>query len=137
MILLQVTRANYLAIAFSFSCLFMTSSGLAKDSLNDNVDIFSLSLEQLLKVQVYSTSFFDTSVKESPGNTSIFFASDIKRGPYRTISDILNFEVPGFSVAPRQSDDSVAVIRGFAVDANTNFAFLVDKQNINISSTLG
>jgi outer membrane cobalamin receptor len=94
-------------------------------------DLTSLSLDDLLNVEVYSASKFPQKTSEAPSYVTVITATDIKTYGYRTLATILR-SVPGLYVAYDRQYDFLGV-RGFLRpgDFNSRILLLVDGNRIN------
>jgi len=80
---------------FIYIFLFLTITSFSqKQDTTINWDIFEMSLEQLMNVQIVSASKNLTNLRESPGIVSVITESEIKNSGARDLIDILNL-VPG------------------------------------------
>lgn len=76
-------------IAAGMSC--MTSSPL----LADDVDLFSVSLEELLQTKITSSTLTDESLQTVPSSMTVFTRADIHRLGLQNLSELVNL-VPGY-----------------------------------------
>ncbi len=97
------------------------------DTVQNIMDLYQLSLEELLSVKVTSVTKFEESVKDIPQSIHIITKSDITNYGYRTLAEALQ-HVPGFYMV----DDHYCYkenfgVRGFFRDEwNQNVVFLVN-----------
>lgn len=117
--------AKYLLTAF-----FALASGMVLAKSNEP-DLTALSLEELLKIEVYSTSRYLRSVGQSPSEVSVVTAEDIKVQGYRSLADILR-ALPGLYVTSDRSYSYLGA-RGFGrpEDYNSRVLFLLDGDRLN------
>jgi outer membrane receptor for ferrienterochelin and colicins len=94
-------------------------------------DPTQLSLDQLMKSEIYSASKQWQRVAEAPSSISIVTADQIKKYGYRTLADILR-SVRGVYVTNDRNYSYIG-IRGFARpgDYNTRVLLLVDGHRLN------
>jgi iron complex outermembrane receptor protein len=94
-------------------------------------DLTSLSLEQLLDMQVIGASRYVQKTSEAPSAVTIITAEDIRNFGYRTLADVLN-SVRGFHTTYDRVYSYVGV-RGVAPpgDYNTRLVILIDGYRVN------
>ncbi|HEX6739122.1 MAG TPA: TonB-dependent receptor plug domain-containing protein, partial [Vicinamibacteria bacterium] len=94
-------------------------------------ELGSLSLEQLLEVEVSTASRHGETLGEAPAVVTVVTAADIRVHAYRTLADILR-SVPGFYVSDDRNYSYVGV-RGFGRpgDYNTRILLLLDGLRVN------
>jgi len=94
-------------------------------------DPTQLSLDQLMKSEIYSASKQWQKVAEAPSSISVVTADQIKKYGYRTLADILR-SVRGVYVTNDRNYSYIG-IRGFARpgDYNTRVLLLVDGHRLN------
>ncbi len=94
-------------------------------------DLTSLSIEQLMNMEVYTASKFQQKTSEAPSTVSIITADDIRRYGYRTLSDALK-SLRGVYVAYDRNYSYLGT-RGFGRpgDYNTRILLLVDGYRLN------
>ncbi len=123
---------------FHWSLCTLLICGLADQSRAQNTpnqvsDLTSLSLEDLMKIQVpevYSASKFEQKATEAPSSTTVITSDEIKRYGYRTLADILA-SVQGFYVTSDR-DHSFLGTRGVNLgDFNSRFLLLVNGHRVN------
>lgn len=121
-------RARTLALALA-ACL-AAGPALAQENAG-TPDLADLSLEELLQVQVYTTSRYVRSVGQNPSSVSVVTAEDIKVMGYRSIADILR-ALPGLYVT-NDRNYSYLGARGFGrpEDYNSRVLFLLDGYRLN------
>jgi iron complex outermembrane receptor protein len=95
------------------------------------VDLTTLSIEELLSVEVYSASKFVQKTTEAPSSVSIITAADIKTYGYRTLADILK-SVRGMDVSYDRTYSYLGVRgSGRAGDYNSRVLLLLDGYRLN------
>ena len=94
-------------------------------------DLAEASLEDLMKIQVYSASKHLQSAKDAPSSVTVITAEEIQKHGYRTLADILR-AVRGFYVT-YDRNYSYAGVRGLdrPGDFNTRILVLIDGHRIN------
>ena len=97
----------------------------------DQADPTQLSLEELMKAEIYSASKQWQTVAEAPSSISIVTADQIKKYGYRTLAEILR-SVRGIYITNDRNYSYIG-IRGFARpgDYNTRILLLVDGHRFN------
>ena len=94
-------------------------------------DITELSIEQLLDIEVFTSSRFPQKASEAPSRVTVVDAEAIRIFGYRSLRDILN-SIPGlYSTYDRNYTYLGA--RGFGIpgDYNTRFLMLLDGKRVN------
>lgn len=102
----------------------------------DNEDLFSLSLEELMKIPVTSASKFAESVNETPATVLVITAEDIRRRGYLTMIELLE-DLPGLDVTNSHGEVNVlAYSRGNRTGSmNERIMLMVDGVEHNILYT--
>lgn len=95
------------------------------------VDLTDFSLEELMRLEVYSASKFQQKASDAPSAVTIITAQEIKVRGYRNLTDILR-SFPGVYVNYDRNYSYVGV-RGFSRpgDYNDRILFLLDGQRLN------
>lgn len=113
--------------------LFSGNLALAQNNTNQIADLTSLSLEDLMKIQVpevYSASKFEQKATAAPSSTTVITSDEIKRYGYRTLGDVLA-SVQGFYVTYDRNYDFLGT-RGVNLgDFNSRFLLLVNGHRVN------
>jgi outer membrane receptor protein involved in Fe transport len=94
-------------------------------------DLAELSLEELMTIEVYSTSRYLRSVSQNPSTVSVVTADDIRAQGYRTLADIMR-SLPGLYVTYDRNYSYLGA-RGFGrpEDYNSRILFMVDGYRLN------
>lgn len=126
------------ASRFSLALVLSITAGnaAAHDDINVAVlseggDITEFSIEQLLDIEVFTSSRFPQKASEAPSRVTVVDADAIRKFGYRTLRDILN-SIPGlYSTYDRNYTYLGA--RGFGIpgDYNTRFLMLLDGKRVN------
>ncbi|PWK53910.1 iron complex outermembrane receptor protein [Pleionea mediterranea] len=106
--------------------------GLSASVAAGDTDLFSMSLEDLLNIQVVTTpSMYEQSIQSTPVSTTIITAQQINEQGYRTLSDLLAAQ-RSFYVAYDRNYSYVGV-RGYARpgDFNSRVLIMINGQRIN------
>jgi outer membrane receptor protein involved in Fe transport len=119
-------KARTLALALAFTL----GAGLA-DAAGMEPDLTELSLEELMEIEVYTTSRYVRSLGQNPSIVSVVTGEEIKRQGYRTLADIVR-SLPGLYVT-NDRNYSYLGARGFGrpEDYNSRILFLVDGYRLN------
>ena len=113
------------------AALLAASVGAGAAPPDTQQELTTLSLEQLLNLEVYSASKFVQKVSEAPSAVSIITAADIKAYGYRTLADILK-SIRGVYVTNDRNYSYVGT-RGFSRpgDYNSRVLLLLDGYRLN------
>lgn len=119
-------RTNALALAIAVAGLLAPLAVQAVEK-----DLTSLSLEELMASEVFTTSEYVRGLGQNPSVASVVTAEDIRAHGYRTLADILR-TLPGLYVT-NDRDYSYLGSRGFGrpEDYNSRVLFLVDGYRLN------
>lgn len=93
-------------------------------------DFMSLSLEELLQLDVGVASRISRSLDRQPAAVSLITREQIISSGARTLNELLMLHVPGYFVVEDQ-DDTIAGVRGLAPDNNAKLMLLLDGRNLN------
>ncbi|GAA0857522.1 TonB-dependent receptor plug domain-containing protein [Aliiglaciecola litoralis] len=131
----MVRGISILFVLFSIyiCCLYST-----KANANNDNDIYSLSLEELLNIPVSIATKNETSLAQSPSSVSLFTRDDIERLGLRTLGDLLT-RVPGFYSMMDSVEGNLShmVMRGHAQNYANTLLVLLNGQRINDDYTGG
>ena len=105
---------------------FINQAQNTQDSLN----IFSLSLEELLNVEVNIGSNVVDNYKNQPVSITTIDHQQLELSGARTLLDAIMLFVPGV-FAVEDQDDVIIGFRGLAADNNSKVLFLIDGVNMN------
>ncbi|WP_199609776.1 TonB-dependent receptor plug domain-containing protein [Flocculibacter collagenilyticus] len=93
-------------------------------------DVFSLSLDELLNVDVNVSSTTESRQQFLPASVTVIHRSEIQYSGGRTLNDVLNLYVPGYFKA-EDKDDTIGAFRGVAPDNNSKVLLLIDGIKVN------
>ncbi len=94
-------------------------------------DLSSMSLEQLLAVQVVTASNMSESQSRAPGVVIRLTRDDLEGRGYHELLDLFD-DLPGMDVVRPWGDDYLKVYwRGYRTDSNFPFLLLIDGQVVN------
>lgn len=118
-------------LQLSVLALFVLAIGPTAAKSIPDTEASNLSLEELLHVDVYSTSRYVQALSRSSSSASIVSAEEIKAYGYRNLADILR-SLPGLYVT-NDRNYSYLGSRGFGNvgDWNSRVLFLVDGYRVN------
>jgi iron complex outermembrane receptor protein len=127
---------SFFRVVLTAALSLTASKALAQDQLSEitftkDADLTEVSIEQLLNVEVFTSSRFPQKTSEAPSRVTVVDAEAIEKYGYRTLRDILN-SIPGlFSTNDRNYTYLGA--RGFGIpgDYNTRFLMLLDGKRVN------
>jgi len=119
---------------FNGSALFAAEENVAAFDEQSEIDLFSLSLEQLLKIQVSSTSRASTEAQISEGIISVITAEEISLFGGKNLADILQ-RLPATLVnADSLTPRDVLSVRGDRSIAGDHVLFLINGRPFRISA---
>lgn len=100
-------------------------------------DMLSMSIEELIEIEVISAGFFPTPIKKAPGYSFVITHDQIKNTPARTLADIIEMKVPGMTVGGHIRHGPLIGTRGVFIDNNAKTMVMIDEQQINQRSHFG
>jgi iron complex outermembrane receptor protein len=112
--------------------LGLSSYGFAASQEIEEVeDLFDMSIEELMEIEVHTASRYKQSIKEAPASVTVLTSEEIRKYGYRTLLDILQ-SVPGFYKTYDRNYGYVGV-RGFGRpgDYNSRIQLQIDGHRIN------
>lgn len=130
---------RYLVAALLISSFFCPLYGFA-DSNRPKTSVEALadlSIEQLMSIEVSSTSFFDISPAKAPGSLYLIPREQMENSYASSISDFLQYYVPGVHISGEYSAGSLYSTRGIASPSNSTTLFMINGSNMSISSGTG
>jgi len=128
----KCTSRFFLALMLSITTGNSTAHENTADAVSNNgTDITEFSIEQLLDIEVFTSSRFPQKASEAPSRVTVIDSEAIKKFGYRTLSDILN-SIPGLYTTYDRNYTYLGA-RGFGIpgDYNTRFLMLLDGKRVN------
>lgn len=127
----------YSRLIFILVFLFTTyQASAAETPEGGSFDILlTMSLEQLVQVEVYSASKRPQKISEAPSPIYVFTAEDIQRTGVRNFMELVQF-IPGFYVYPKIDQTFVISTRGIR-SGNEEILYLIDGIPLNNSAQGG
>jgi len=119
----------------TLSLLVVTAGLLRADEEITPENLFNMSIDQLMEVEV--ASFFRVSTSKAPGYVMTYDLDDIRLGSVRTIADLLELHAPGNIVGAHQRQGRLHGVRGILVDNNAKTLYMRDGQQMNYRSHFG
>lgn len=119
-----------LPIFVAFIWLLLILAGPAR-AQQEASDLTNKSLEDLMKIEVYSASKYMQDASDAPSSVTVITADEIQKYGYRSLADILE-SVRGFYIT-YDRDYSFVGVRGFGRlgDSNNRILVLIDGHQIN------
>jgi len=119
-----------LPIFVAFIWLLLILAGPAR-AQQETSDLTNKSLEDLMKIEVYSASKYMQDASDAPSSVTVITADEIQKYGYRSLADILE-SVRGFYIT-YDRDYSFVGVRGFGRlgDSNNRILVLIDGHQIN------
>ena len=122
-------KINSMIVLFIvFSSFFFHSHVFSYD--DDNPDfLFSLSLEDLMKVELKTGSLFSVTSKESPSAITVITKADIERSGAKKLAHVLEQHVAGMILMTHSEGEKIGV-RGHIAAENYKLLLLVNGKNV-------
>jgi outer membrane receptor protein involved in Fe transport len=127
-------RIGFLRLVLLTVAVVVFSSGplWAQSKVEELVDL--MSLEQLMSLEVHSTSFFDTPIEKSPGSLYIITEEMLDFSYAQSLADYLAYYVPGAHISQFSDSGALYSTRGFSGGTNVTTQFMLDSESLNSSS---
>ncbi len=109
--------------------ILLLSLLLSSLAYSEEVDLFSLSLEELLNIRV--ASYIEPNLHKQPASIYVVNSDQLRLSGARLLTHALSLLVPGYFFVDDQ-DDMIAGFRGLASDNNAKVMVLVNGINMNI-----
>ncbi|GIX35602.1 MAG: hypothetical protein KatS3mg126_1381 [Lysobacteraceae bacterium] len=93
-------------------------------------DFMSLSLEELMRIDVGVASRVSRALDRQPASVTVIDAGQIRSSGARTLAELLMLHVPGFFLVEDQ-DDTITAVRGLAPDNNSKIMLMLDGLSLN------
>ena len=137
MVVKKVSLVKKLVFLFILLILFAASPQIlaAQQETAGEDDLFEMSLEDLMEIEVVSASNKAESVRDAPSNITIVTAQQIKEWGSRDIKDVLR-RVAGYTVVADR-DEWVFSSRGNLSDNNMKYMILIDGHNMKSINNFG
>jgi outer membrane receptor for ferrienterochelin and colicin len=104
-------------------CIFTPLHALATE---DNIDLFSLSLEELLNVKIVSVSKIEQKTSEAPATIRVITSDQIRQRGYQNLDEALK-DIPGMDLTGvGGAYPYIHTIRGSFGDENRRLLLMVD-----------
>jgi outer membrane receptor for ferrienterochelin and colicins len=122
----KITRTCYLTAGLSALLVFISNTAaFTQDSNGDSLNVYEMSLEELLNMTITTASKSDEKVSEAPGVVSVITHDELNRFGGNTLYDIL-LRVPGLSpVGIYMSDRADVAARGDQVGGSASHILLL------------
>lgn len=108
--------------------LFLAAAALATEKDGED-DVFSMNIEQLLSVDIYSVSKSPKTLVDSPAAVYVLTPEDIRRSGATSLPELFRF-VPGMNVARSESGRWQVSARGFNQAFSTKLLVLLDGRTV-------
>lgn len=120
----------YFLVLFFLSNSFVFSQVKTTKELSER-DLFEMSLDDLLKVNVTSASNMEEKLNRAPATVVIISAKDIEERGYIEMYDVLN-DLPGFDLSRAFGDDNYYLYaRGYRKETSDQMLLMIDGISMN------
>ncbi len=103
-------------------------------TVNELVD---LSLEELLKVKIASSGYFEPNSRLSPGVPWILTQNELRLSPVIHLRDVFEHYVPSTTLSYTHFAGPKTAVRGIDTDNNAKTVFMLNGQNLNPKNHYG
>ena len=110
-------------ISYLFIVLLALSVKVNGQMLDE--DLFNLSLEELMQIEVTSATKSSISIQKAPSTIKVFTQEDFKKYSFTTMQDILN-TVPGIQVQEYRAGHQNVWVRGVQQRYNNKVLLIID-----------
>ncbi len=104
---------------------------------SDTVDIFDMSFEQLLNLNVQSSALFDIKKFQEPGKSYVYNMRELNLIGIHSTSDMLDMVVPAVNMSYHARTSDLIGVRGIVIDANSKTLSLRNNVGMNIRTHYG
>ena len=118
-----------------FACLLICGAAIALAVTPSDPNLFSMSLEDLMNVEIVSASQKKETLLETPSNITVITSEQIKEWGARNLKDVLS-RVVGFYVLPDR-DEWVISARGSISDNDQKYQILIDSHKMSSIDNFG
>jgi outer membrane receptor for ferrienterochelin and colicins len=132
-----VTRRHGNTLRITSTCL-LTSLVSVSPCLANQIDLFELSLTELMNTQVQVAAKRDTPINQTPSSISVFSGQQLADMGVTNLVGLLDI-IPGFYAMynPVEGNQSYIATRGHSQKYASNILFLVNGQRLNDDYTGG
>lgn len=120
--------------------LFLISNleliSMSETSAFSDVDFMKMSLQELMDVKINSGNLTSMEMSKTPVSITIIDRDEIILTPARTLLDLLEIYVPGFTFSEHLFGPRLG-LRGNMSDQNYSYQILLNGQDINLKSIYG
>lgn len=99
-------------------------------------ELFTMSLEDLLQIEIKSATLTGLEKIKTPGSITTITKEEIQATPYRNLLDLLEVYVPSGTFVNHWLGPRIG-IRGVMSDQNYSYLLLVDGENMNLQTENG
>jgi len=104
---------------------------------DEEIDVFSLSLEELTTAKVYTATLTDTDQRLTPASVTRISREQIDRSGARNLDELLEVYVPAFQWLRKSTTSPSIGIRGIISDRNSKILLLVNGRVMNTRGERG
>lgn len=127
----------FLAVIWIFAGAVPTLAGDAQDGALSLEELSTLSLEELLDVNIQAPAVLTRlDLEETPASLTSLTSEDILRTPARNILDLIEIYVPG-AIWMNSEEGPLVGMRGSIRGRNTNYLLIVNGKQLNSKSGYG